>query len=109
MLNKGNFLTAIKTIKETEDFYMDISRVCREHDVDSSFSDTSMDLKLQEVIVDILMNSMNDIDEFIPWWMYDCNYGKDHPIINVKEDIGIIEYCLDTPEKLYDFLVKYYG
>ena len=109
MISKGNFLTAVETIKETEEFYMELGRVCREHDINSEFLDNSVDLKLQDVIVDILSDAMGDIDEFIPWWLYDCRYGSDHAEITVKENATYIKYELDTAENLYNFLVKYYG
>ena len=109
MISKGNFLTAVETIKDAEEFYMELDRVCREHDVDSRLLDNSVGLKLQDVIVDILSDAMGDIDEFIPWWMYDCRYGSDHAEITVKDNATYIKYELDTAEKLYNFLVKYYG
>ena len=62
----------------------------------------------EDVVVNLLIEVMNDKDEWISWWLYECDYGKD---IEKYAAIGPdnVEIDLSTPEKLYDFLTEEYN
>ena len=109
MISKENFLRAFELMKDADDFYTDLSDVCSKYDVDYSFVDSGMDLKLQDVLIDVLMDGMNDIDEFIPWYLFDRPFGENDYEVTVKEGNTNVVYNLDTPGKLYNFLVKFYN
>ena len=65
--------------------------------------------QFEDLTVEILMDAMNDKDEFIPWWIYDRECGeKDSTVKYVDADGVENEVELKTAEDLYDFLVKEY-
>lgn len=109
MISKENFLRAFELMSEADEFYTELSNACSKYDVDYSFVDSGMTLKLQDVLIDVLMDGMNDIDEFIPWFIFDRPLGDKDYVVTVKEDNEDVEYNLDTPDKLYNFLVKFYN
>lgn len=112
MIDKRDFLKAIEVIREQDAFYTGLSMVCAKYDVDYSFADSGMTGRVIDTMLDILMHGMNDEDGLMVWWVYDCGFGEDHATITVSEDGEEGEtktrYDLDTPEKLYDYLVKFY-
>ena len=65
--------------------------------------------QFEDLTVEILMDAMNDKDEFIAWWIYDRECGeKDSTVKYVDADGVENEVELKTAEDLYDFLVKEY-
>ena len=50
---------------------------------------------------------MNDAGNWICWWIYDMNCGRDveNGVLVAEEEDGR-EIDLTTPEKLYDYLAK---
>lgn len=63
-----------------------------------------------DVVIDVLEVEMNDLEKnlygsFISWWLFDApEAGKNKDSCYVETDKGKI--LLETPEQLYDFLVK---
>ena len=54
-----------------------------------------------DTITDLLSHAMND-NEWLSWWIFECDYGKDTPYIWE----GNKKIVLDSIDKLYDFLVE---
>ena len=52
----------------------------------------------------LLAASVEDEDEVLFWWVFDCDYGRNNPELTIgiggKKEKTIY---LDTPQKLYDF------
>lgn len=66
--------------------------------------------EFEDLTVEILMDAMNDKDEFIPWWIYDRECGSNEAVVTISDkDNAEKEVILNTPEALYDFLVSEYG
>lgn len=66
--------------------------------------------QFEDLTVEILMDAMNDKDEFIPWWIYDRECGANEAVVTISDkDNAEKEVVLNTPEALYDFLVSEYG
>lgn len=63
----------------------------------------------QDIALTAIKYAMNDTEDFISWWMYDCmesdkRYEHTRPQAIVKVDGKDIK--LDTLGKLYDYLAK---
>lgn len=66
---------------------------------------------LQDELITILEKWMNlptdeGIGSTINWWIYETEFGKNHPFVNIYDNKKRKEYCLDTIDKLYDFCLK---
>jgi hypothetical protein len=61
--------------------------------------------KLICILVDTLKIFFNgDKDEWIEWWLWECNYGTTHCYYNEMESTD--EIYLTDPKLFYDFLCK---
>jgi len=64
--------------------------------------------KISDVIVEdliqVLQIDLLDKVDTIEWWIWECDFGKQHPTIVD----GGTTYVLDTIKKLYDYLVDNY-
>jgi hypothetical protein len=107
MISKDEFLNAIDAIRTHEMFAYDVYNVCSKHNVNMDYCVFEPSNNLVSVVVDLLTNGMNDTDEYISWWLFDCDFGKYNNTVVVKGDNVDESYDLDSAEKLYDFLVKY--
>lgn len=105
MISKETFCDALdlikfrqEEIKQLESIQQDYIACIFEQQYDSFY----------EAICDLIVESMklpsNEIlGDSIRWWIYETNCGKDKP--NIK--VGTKNFVLDTPEKLYNYLIKY--
>ena len=63
------------------------------------------DISMGEQVVDILTYIFNDKDEWISYWVYERDFGRDWYEGCTKEKNGS-NIDLSTMKKLYDFLVS---
>jgi hypothetical protein len=58
----------------------------------------------RDKLIEWLQIEMNDSDAegWIEWYCYDLKFGKDAH--RLRAYFGEVEYIIDTPEKLYDFI-----
>lgn len=110
MIKKENFCRLIKTIQAYTDELEDI------HEVMPGLQEDIIDLTgdLVSEMVEFLDAEMGlpkeeHIGSTISWWIWDCNFGKEHPDIFIKSKDGRHEstFHLNTVEKLYDYLIKH--
>lgn len=59
--------------------------------------------KLIDGYIELLKMFIDDDDDFIDYFIYECNFGSKEGWVTFKE----IKYSLKTPEDLYDFLSIY--
>lgn len=102
MISEKKFVEIIKDIKDTNKFYDEINDVYAERSLD--YFPIGMSGFLIDDIVDILENMFNDNDRFISWWVFEREFGRRDPYVEVEDE----KLYLNTPEELYDFLIKYY-
>lgn len=57
--------------------------------------------KYLDALLMVLKESIGDKYDYISWWLF-----EDSPDNIVTSADGLQEWVLDTPEKLYDFIVK---
>lgn len=102
MIRKDDFINSINALlmqqARDEEVNNALDVICG-NDYSSCVVDTST--IATQALIDLLKSLTNDLDDYIEWWLYE-DVEKE-----VKDAFGnIIE--LDTPEKLYDFLVSNY-
>lgn len=109
MISKADFVNIIEAIKDADNFMTDIAVVCGKYGVEYEGGTTDICCKLLSSIVELLTSVFNDTDQWISWWVYDCQYGKVYSTVKTQDaDGNWAEEDIDTPEKLYDFLVNRY-
>ena len=102
MIDKKMFVEIINNIKvqETIDqsFSTALETVC------DSYCIYNTNNKNYESLFTLLKTLFEDNDEWISWWIYEKDFGsKKEMKAYYKNDK---EIKLDTPEQLYDFLIK---
>ena len=51
-------------------------------------------------LINLLTKIMDDKDKWIEYWAWECDYGQRCYRVNAED--------ISTPERLYDFMVRYY-
>lgn len=101
MIRKDDFVNSINALlmqqARDEEVNNALDVICG-NDYSSCVADTST--IATQALIDLLKSLTNDLDDFINWWLYE-DVEKE-----VKDAFGNI-ISLDTPEKLYDFLMNY--
>ena len=102
MIRKDDFVRSINAIleqtKRDEEINNALDVICNN---EYSYCVAETSTIVTTALIELLGNLTNDEDDYIGWWLYE-DVEKE-----VKDAFGnIIE--LDTPEKLYDFLVSNY-
>lgn len=107
MISKESFVTALNAIKNKSDALDDVLKGLMGLRLDIS------EYMMQQDIIDLIHSNMNikcveGIGSTLEWWIYETNFGRDfEPEITLTEDGTEKVITLDTPEKLYDYLVEY--
>lgn len=110
MIKKENFCRLINTIHQYHDSLDDVREVMP--GLQEDIMDLTGDL-LSEIVVflddELNLPIMEHIGSTISWWLWECDFGKNHPDVTMKDrDTGKeTTFHLDTVEKLYDYLIKY--
>ena len=68
------------------------------------FNAMSLSISHESIVVQLLENMFNDSD-YISWWLYDLDYGRDYKDGCIQDSKGNI-IDIFTAEKLYDFLLE---
>ena len=104
MISKEFFVKCINTLKQQHE-------MCRQ--LDNIFKDSPQgdfidgygfsNAEIEQCLADALGLALcNDLG-IVSWWLWETNFGEfDADILNAN---GEVICYLDTPEKLYDFLV----
>lgn len=102
MIRKEDFVNSINALlmqqARDEEVNNALDVICG-NEYSSCVADTST--ITTQALIELLKSLTNDLDDFIGWWLYK-DVEKE-----VKDVFGNI-IKLDTPEKLYDFLVSNY-
>lgn len=107
MISKKQFVKIINRLKDTDDFVKETNNRARKlQDSIESAETNAMGLAIshESIVVELLEDMFNDSD-YISWWLYDLEYGRDYKDGCIQDADGKI-IDLSTPEKLYDFLVE---
>ena len=104
MISKERFVKTLDFIKKMHSVEDDINDIFRRNNME--FSSVSY-CEYENELFELLSDCMNDTGNWICWWIYDMNCGRDveNGVLVAEEEDGR-EIDLTTPEKLYDYLVK---
>ena len=104
MISKDRFVRVINFVKKMHEAEDEINEVYKQNNMEfNSFSFCEYEGEL----IDLLIDCVNDENDWICWWIYDTNCGKDLEngrLCAENEDGSKID--LTTPEKLYEYLAK---
>ena len=102
MIRKDDFVRSINAILEQverdEEINNALDVICG-NDYSSCVAETST--IVTTALLDLLRNLINDEDDYINWWLYE-------DVDKVITDAFGNKIEIDTPEKLYDFLISNY-
>ena len=104
MISKKRFVRVLNFIKKMHEVEDEVNDAFRRNKMEfNSFSFCDYENELFELLADCV----NDENDWISWWLYDANYGKDieNGGLYVENEDGS-KIDLTTPEKLYDYLAK---
>ena len=109
MISKEKFVEIIEYMRKISDFTDKVNigaiELCDELNLDFEFS---LYITEEEIVIELLKEIFKDTD-YIDWWIYDTNYGReeDYNTVYSTDNKGKMkEEVLDTAEKLYDFLME---
>ena len=104
MLSKEMFIKCINFMKERNDAIGKINKMLTEEFEDSIFYPY---FKYENMLSQVLKDVMQDKGDWITYFLYEGDYGRDLKPDSVIEIDGT-PIDITTPEKLYDFLVSEY-
>lgn len=108
IISKDHFVACLKVLQDSDDMARRINRIVREYNRDDfisgySFINTDTETKL----IETLEMAMNDINNWISWWCFEADYGRNKSIVDHTVTNGDTKHFeITTAEQLYDFLVK---
>ena len=98
-MNIDLFRKAIEDIRRIHNFEEDVNGLLRKFNTDGEYFVPTC----EDMLVKVLQDSMNDTDEFISYFIYDLNFGKEWKEGNVVDNGKDIK--LSTIDELYDYLI----
>lgn len=102
MIRKDDFVRSINAILEQAERDEEINNaldvICG-NDYSSCVAETST--IVTSALIELLGNLINDEDDYISWWLYE-------DVDKIITDAFGNKIEIDTPEKLYDFLINNY-
>lgn len=90
----------IKALQEYEDALYSVQREYVNR-FDCLYHETGSFPTLESDLVDSLVKMFDDEDNWIPWWIYETDFGSDAPEVTTSDGI---KYIIGTSEQLYYIL-----
>lgn len=109
MITKEKFAEIMNHLRDRDDISREILQVHLDYKIpvtEAKFA-CPRDFGIEEIVLDLLVNIFHDDQELIATWTVDGDYGRD--VDGRKFFCNNKEVDLDTPEKLYDLLLDFYG
>ena len=107
LISKTQFVEIIKKLKESDELVEKVNDLFNSTDEARSsgyINAGRLMISHEDIVVKLLETMFNDYD-YISYWLYELNYGRNYENGCLKEATGK-NINISTPEKLYDFLVK---
>lgn len=100
--NKKNiFVETLNVLQQQHEKDDKLSEALKEMDLLSQgFIYNWYDVETQTIKLLKLLTKSSDPNEFIEWWIYETDFGKHNTIVEYND----VEYNINTPEDLYNFL-----
>lgn len=109
MITKKKFAEIMNHLRDRDDISREILQVHLDYKIpvtEAKFA-CPRDYGIEEIVLDLLVNIFHDEQELISTWIVDGDYGRN--VGGRKFFYNNNEVDLDTPEKLYDLLLEFYG
>lgn len=106
MISKEEFVDIINRLQQVNDFVDETNKKARELNdaiISDFFNASSLSISHETIVVKLLENMFNDKD-YLSWWLYDLDYGRDFSLGDLE--VNGVAIDLSTAEKLYDYLIK---
>jgi hypothetical protein len=103
MITKEFFVSCIEAIEKESQYLDKFDKVMR--DLLDDGCGWPKVYQCRDKLIEWLQIEMNDTGSasWIEWYLFELSFGKEAH--RLKAYIGISEYIIDTPEKLYDFIM----
>ncbi len=110
MITKQEFVDIINRLRDYNDLQRQIQKLF-ENNIDNKEMDFmnagSICIGHETIVVKLLRELFNlQDDDTLNWWLYELDYGREFKIGYITEADGT-KIDLTTPEKLYDYLIKF--
>jgi hypothetical protein len=102
MVSKEKFVDIMKYLEDTNSAMYLIDQANNFLKRDFYDSAMLMDFHLQDYVLELLQDSLGDTNDYISWWVYDTDFGKEDANLYMEDEVTV---CLDTSGKLYEYLV----
>lgn len=108
MLSKDQFVQIMHKLQESDDATAAINKVMREYsslkETRDFFDAAAFIVTNRQIIDELLEECMIDNGEWISYWVYELNYGREWSEGCVQDKNGN-DIPLGTAEQLYEFLL----
>lgn len=99
-MTKERFVEYMTEFEELKKIESNISKAFQELDTDFNFISFG---RYERLVTRLLEESMNDKDEWISWWIYEADFGKNVRIADSVKSSGV-KIPVRTSGQLYDLL-----
>lgn len=101
MISKETFVSTLNRCKTLADVEDEVNSIFRKANLD--FMSISYSA-YEDITINLLAEAMEDKNEWVAWWVWECEWGNFATVEDEKVDGGIRN--ISTPEELYDFLME---
>ena len=107
LISKEEFVKIMDYFKLSNEYVDAINEVNAyfNRHVDFCLGEYFVDYKLESILINVLQTMFNDKDNWIEYWICECECGKNYHADQVIDENGI-EIDISTADKLYDFLIS---
>lgn len=108
IITKEDFNKYIRILKEEDDYVCKMNDMFKEHQkkIGYSIEPSQMEFNvLSSIIVEILHKMFEDDSDWIGYFCYDLDYGRNYKIDSVTEKDGT-PILMSNADELYDFLIS---
>jgi len=102
-MNKKQFTKIIKGIIRQNKAEEELLAIRNKYNYDNPYR---FEGRLLELVVEALQLAMNDTDDWIGYYLWECNYGRNKKMLRSVKIDGKIQMPNGTIRELYD-LIKY--
>ena len=103
-MNRKNFKKHLKGIKELGEIEEKITKSFKLLDCDFNYFSLGKSITLAR---EILKEAMNDKYDYIDYFIYELDWGKNKMAKNCVEEKDGTKYSLQTMDQLYDYIIKF--
>lgn len=100
-----DIINALREANDLQDKIAELMKSARDNIQNDFMNAAGLMICHEDIVVLLLAEIMEDEYETISWWIYETDYGRKEAKIYDKEGENVV-VTLDTPEKLYEYLME---